>query len=152
MGIFSKFSAKKQVAERQQQMEAFVKGLRERNDMDMAYTLLLVTHVRHAVKAQGYDMLMTNMQYELNQQACAVLGQLINEYRAEQKAPLMYACMVWVYTMNAAVAMDMRSLGRQMWRELRRGEPLLKENMERAQKLIGREPDYAGHDQWPHGF
>lgn len=152
MSLLGKFKAKKQVAERQQQMEAFVKTLRERKDEDMGYTLLLVTHVRHKVKEMGYDMLLTNMQYDLNQQTCARLGELIQEYKAGNQPPLMYASMVWVYTMNAATSMDMRSLGRQMWRELRRGVPHVEKNIERATKLLDEEPETAGYDQWPHGF
>lgn len=152
MNLFKNMKAKKAVAERQQHMEAFVKTIRDRTDEDLGFVLLLVTHVRHQVKAQGYDMLMTNMQYELNQQTCAVLGKLIQEYQAEQKQPLVYASMVWMYTMNAATAMDMRSLGRQLWRELRRGTPHVKANIARVQQIVGQEPDYADYDKWPHGF
>lgn len=152
MNLFKNMKAKKALAERQQQMEAFVKTIRERNDSDMGFVLLLVTHVRHQVKGEGYDMLLTNMQYELNQQTCAKLGQLMQEYQARQQQPLVYASMVWLYTMNAATAMDMRSLGRQLWRELRRGAPHVKTHIERTTTLLGQEPDYADFDKWPHGF
>ena len=152
MGLLGKFKVKKQIAERQQQMEAFVKTIRERNDVDLGYTLLLATYVRHKVKEDGYDLLLTNMKYELNQQACAKLGQMIQEFKHNQQPPMMYACMIWVYTMNAATSMDLRSQGRQMWCELRRGAPHVKENLARATKLLGEEPDYTGFDNWPHGF
>ena len=152
MGLFSKFGAKKQVAERQQQMEMFVKSIRERSDADLGYTLLLATHVRHEIKGMGYDMLMTNMQYELNQQTCARLSQLIQEYKGKQLPPMLYACMIWVYTMNAATSMDLRSLGRQMWRELRRGEPHVTEGVARATAMLGEEPNYSDYNKWPQGF
>lgn len=140
------------MAERQQHIEAFVKSVRERTDADLGLTLLMVTHVRHQIKAEGYDLLLTNMQYELNQQACAKLGALIQEYQAKQMPPMIYACMLWIYTLNASTALDMRSLGRQIWRELRRGAPHVKENVERATKMLGEEPDYHDFDKWPHGF
>jgi hypothetical protein len=60
--------------------------------------------------------------------------------------------MVWLHTLRAAMNLELRGLGRKMWRELERGFPFAHESAVSYRNMTGimLETDYS--DLYPEGF
>ena len=62
------------------------------------------------------------------------------------------ALMVWAHTARAGIRLELRSLGRELWRELSRGFPHVDEAAASFKALSGRSLNIEGAKQFPKGL
>ena len=60
--------------------------------------------------------------------------------------------MVWLHTMRAAARLELRPLGRDMWRELARGFPYVEESVEEWSMLTDDTLDMSRATEFPKGY
>lgn len=60
--------------------------------------------------------------------------------------------MVWLHTFRSAARLELRSLGREMWKELERGFPYIEESAMLFWELTGRKLDIDGATSFPIGL
>lgn len=139
------------VGKQKKDLSEFLSRLKVMDSSEIGMVVVLATHLRHQLEAEGYMLLdpinYTASNLESIQKLSRITAQMQKEDRFETSG-----MMVWVHTLRAGAALELRGLGREMWEELERGFPHVKENAIYVAELTGVTPNIEGSGSIPIGL
>ena len=135
-----------------QEMTHFVSLLKSMDGSEIGVVVAVATHVRHQLEAQGHNPTDPIAYTAINPEFALLLSRTAISLQKQQRLQDAAAFMVWLHTARAAIRLELRSLGRDLWRELARGFPHVEEGALSCHLLLGVRPNIEGADQFPQGF
>ncbi|HKK14670.1 MAG TPA: hypothetical protein VKA14_08420 [Gammaproteobacteria bacterium] len=134
------------------ELEAFVVRLRSMDDRRVGLVVARATDFRHHLESQGHIVSDPIIYLAYNPRFPMALSRMILGLQGDARMQDATALMVWVHTLRAARSLELRDLGRQMWRELSRGFPYVETAAEHFGELTGGRLDIASATEFPRGL
>jgi len=130
-------------------LEDFLLRLRAMDGEEIGHLVAVATHVRHKIEAKGHSLL-----DPLSNEPWITAGLSKHTVQLQKEGDLVTAAglMVWVHTLRAGSHLEIRQLGRNMWRELERGFPHVEDAALGAVVTLGVELNTDGSDSIPLGL
>jgi hypothetical protein len=134
------------------ELEQFLAGLRSMTDAEMAELVVFATHTRHGLEQNGYRILDPLTLNATQPQVLPEAIKLIQQFKAKGNETAAAAMMVWAHSLRAALRGELLPLGREMWRELKRGFPGVANAKLAIQRRTGTDIDVSDATKTPAGF
>ena len=105
-------------------LKQFVETLRGLSDVQIGAAVAAAAIVRVALRENGVlsDELLRFTRDPMQVRTQLSIAQLVRRYQAEERYREATGALIWLNTLRALSFPEGRSLGREMWRELRRGQ------------------------------
>ena len=145
---FDKWAERKQ----REELTAFVENLRASDSGELSAIVAMATHVRHGLEAEGHLVTDPIIYCSTNLYFPFLLSRTIGQLQKESKLQVAVGFMVWLHTARAGVRLELRQLGRDMWRELARGFGNVEETAADLSMLTGQHLNVEGATEFPKGF
>jgi hypothetical protein len=132
----------------EQDISRFISGLRAANDYEVGAIVAMATHWRNVFVRDGIELLDPAAAERRAPIIPAKIDELIRQLQPRQPQ---YAIglTVWLHSIRAASTPELRSQGRQMWAELRRGFTHADDAAAEFYKLTGKALVIDNHAQTP---
>lgn len=141
------------VSKQSEEIGAFVKRLSVIDGGELGMVVALATDRRHAFRdAYGIDLSYPSLALGMDRNIAITLGGLIRDSQKQKNYPMAAAFMVWIHTIRACTAIDLRGAGRGMWRQLERGFPYAVDARWNYFDVTGDLLNIEGFDQFPEGL
>ncbi|AMR77257.1 hypothetical protein [Cupriavidus nantongensis] len=134
------------------QLESFLGGLARMTDEEIAELVVFATHVRHGLEAAGTTVLDPFTLMVKKPGAETQLTALAINLQRQGNTTAYAATAVWVHSLRAANRQTLRPLVAQMWRELRRGFPLVAQARDSIRARVGTEVEISDATALPLGL
>lgn len=121
-------------------IEKFILTLRAQSDEEIACTLQLATQVRLSMHRNGHisqDVFDMRTSSQEHGDAQMMLNRMINTLQAKSDYELALGNMVWLHSIRSQYYPELRIKGQEMWRELKRGLPVIKPVIEELNRFNG---------------
>ena len=106
------------------EMTAWIDNLSQMNSDEVAALLGMATHQRKWIEAeQGVNLLDPIVAYTAQPNLLMFLHGVIQSCQKSNRQMEAAGVMVWLFTLRAGANLELRGLGRRLWRELARGVP-----------------------------
>lgn len=106
------------------EMTAWIDNLSQMNSAEVAALLGMATHQRKWIEAErGVDLLDPIVTYAAEPSLLMFFHGVIQSCQKTNRPMEAAGVMVWLFTLRAAANLQLRGLGRRLWRELARGIP-----------------------------
>lgn len=136
-----------------EEMTHFVSLLKGMDGSEIGAVLAVATHVRHQLEAQGHHPMDPVAYTAINPEFPLLLSRTAIAIQKQQnRGQDAAAFMVWLHTARAAVRLELRGIGRELWRELSRGFPHVEEGARSFEHLLGVRPNIQNANEFPLGF
>ena len=147
--IVGKWAAKRGKRE----LTDFVMRLRVGDSSEIAFVLAGATDIRHQMfELKGWRFLEPALEVSRDPMIITQVGDLVRASQ-RQKLPQAGFLMVWAHSLRAVSSVgqyaELRTLGRDMWRELSRGFDKVEEAAVNARAALGINLNIEGYDQIP---
>ena len=146
--LFDSWAGKKQAKE----LKSFVENLRAADGSELGMVVACATNWRHELRQDGWDLLAPSLCLATDPMITFRLIKAIQKLQHDDRPELAVGLMVWVHTLRALTRLQLRSLGRDMWRELSRGFPHVDEAAVGAFAIMGTKFDTRNSDQFLSGL
>ena len=146
--MFDSWAGNKQVKE----LSSFVDNLRAADGSELGMVVACATNWRHELGQDGWDLLEPSLCLATDPMITFRLTKAIQKLQHDGRPELAVGLMVWVHTLRASTRLQLRSLGRDMWRELSRGFPHVDEAAVGTFRIMGTAFDTRNSDQFPSGL
>jgi hypothetical protein len=105
-------------------LKQFVESLRGLPDVQIGAAVVAAAIVRVALRENGVlsDELLRVTRDPMQVTTQLSIAQLLRRYQAEQRYREATGAMIWLHSLRALSFPEARALGREMWKELRRGQ------------------------------
>lgn len=134
------------------ELSAFVDNLRAMDSQELGALLAIATDARHSLEAKGHMILDPIVYFSMNPGFLMYLSHWIIQLQKEGKPMAAAALAIWLHTMRAGARLELRQLGRDMWRELTRGFPSVAESAADLESLLGRHFNTEDASVYPKGL
>jgi hypothetical protein len=106
-------------------LERFVESLRGMSDEEVGSVVGMAALVRTVLRQSGQlpDQLLTVTPDSKQATTQLAVLELIERYQTEQRHAEAVGAMVWLHSLRALSIPEVRLLGRQLWGQLKRGQP-----------------------------
>jgi len=121
-------------------LERFVESLRRQTAEELGTLVATAALIRTRMRSEGHfadDMLRVASSPEqalLTQR----LGHMVTTYKNAKQPAEMAGTLVWLHTLRALAAPQLRILGRQLWEQLERGQPYAQRALRGIEVLSGK--------------
>ena len=137
----------------QRDLEAFVDMISQMNSDTIGTLLVNATHMRNVLESlYGWNLLCPFEELARNPFITMRLARLTRRAQKEKAFRTSAALMVWLHTMRAVQSLQLRGLGRRLWKEIGRGRMHFYSAAEEWYLLTGRAPQTDGFLQTPDGL
>lgn len=117
------------VAVQRREIKSWLRNLRSLNSDDLGMIVTIATHVRHKIELKYHvDLLDPIVTYARDPDIELVVHQMIKAFQSSGMPESAAGAMVWLHTLRCGAALELRPLGRELWRELRRGFPFIEQS------------------------
>lgn len=123
LGWLHRKAVKAATAKQAAELEEFLSLMREMNSDEIAAVVLMATQTRLLLETKGYNLLEPTEAFRFDTNIAITLTKVVQGQQAQGDKAAAAATMVWLFTVRTAIDLEIRSLGRQLWRELSRGFP-----------------------------
>ena len=130
----------------------FLESLCAADGDELGLMIACATHVRHTLEKNGNNLLDPIALVLEQPYFCYTLSKTVIALQKQNKFVAAAGMSVWVHTLRAAAAPELRVLGRAVWRELQRGFAHVRESTDAAGKVSGERMNISGFDIFPIGF
>jgi hypothetical protein len=120
MGFFSRKIDKWAVKTQANEMSDFVSKLESMDGEDIGFVLAMAAHYRNGLSS-GQELMNPIAFAAINPTAALQLNRAIRDLQKHGRQSEAAGVMIWLHTTRAASSLELRGLGRKMWRELERG-------------------------------
>jgi|HubBroStandDraft_4_1064222.scaffolds.fasta_scaffold158946_3 hypothetical protein len=105
-------------------LERFVESLRGQSDKEIGAVVAMAAVVRVALRQSGLlpDELLQVTEDPQQSMAQLAVAKAARRYQGEKRYEEANGAMVWLHSLRALSTPEVRHLGRQMWRQLERGQ------------------------------
>ena len=122
-------------------LESFVLSLRGASDQELGMVVAMATTIRLQLSQSGslpeYALALPTPDDDASMIQFH-LGRLVRQLQKMDKTAEAVGAMVWLHSMRALAFPEIRSLGRQMWKELQRGIPHAPDALDGLGTVIGK--------------
>jgi hypothetical protein len=105
------------------ELKSFVDNLRAMDGQELGLVVATATHIRHQCEKLGYPVFNLWTDEIKNCDLAIALNRIIKEKQKKGQLTDAAALMIWLHSVRARQRLELRQLGRDMWRELERGFP-----------------------------
>jgi hypothetical protein len=134
-------------------MKRFLVSLQGMDSETVGALVANATHMRHMIlSSSGIDLLYPEVAEQQHHYIGFELTRLIKKCQAANDMQMASGLFVWLHTVRAVTALELRLNGRLIWRELKRGFPHTKEAAEVFQMITGLTLRIDGYDSIPVGL
>mgnify|MGYP001614024996 CR=1 FL=1 len=134
------------------EMADFIDRLRTMDGTDLGLVVAMATTFRHQLEAKGHNPMDPILYTRQNPDFCYLLSSTAVTFQKEGKPQDAAALMVWVHTARAGLRLELRSLGRELWKQLERGFPYVEETALPFRIITGTELNIEGATDFPIGL
>jgi len=134
------------------EFENFLLQVRNMADADVGMLLAMAINQRNTLEELGYNVSDPIIYYHQNPNICLFLNGIIRDFQKKREPQDAAATMVWLFTMRAAASLELRQLGKELWKELERGIPYIFESKETVEIITGEELIIEGFLEIPIGM
>jgi len=134
------------------EMADFVARLRAMDGVEIGNVVAVATHFRHSLEDDGHNPMDPIAYVAVNPGFPLFLSATASRLEKLQKKQEAAAFMIWTHTARAGARLELRGLGREMWRELSRGFPHVKKGAQDFRSLTGIHLNIADAEQFPFGL
>lgn len=152
MGWFSRLFDKWATGKQREEMANFVSLLRAMDGAELGHVVALATHVRHQLEAMGHNPMDPIIYTAINPGFPLFLSRTTIALQKQNRPQDAAAFMVWVHTARAGVRLELRGLGRELWKELSRGFDHVNEGALSLLMVTGVSINIEGSDEYPKGL
>lgn len=111
------------------EIQEFIDKLKVLDSDDIGMVVAYASHYKNQLEQDGHEVTDPIVYYTINPDFNIELGSYIEELQKTGKLQDAAALMVWAHTMRAGSCLELRGLGRQMWKELERGFPYVEKKV-----------------------
>jgi hypothetical protein len=135
------------------ELETWLKMLRAMNSDEIGMLVAGSTHIRHTLEIiYQVNMLDPFTSNSADPALSSKLRGLIQKYQSEGDLSSAAYVMVWLHTLRCCGLIDLRPLGRDLWRELRRGFPFVGAAAHEVYASTSKTLNIDGYDVIPEGL
>lgn len=145
---FDSWASKKQRTE----MADFIARLRSMDSSEIGHVVACATHLRHQLEAEGHIPIDPINYVAINPMFPLLLSRTTIGFQKQGRLQDAAALMVWLHTARAGVRLELRFLGRELWKELERGFPYVEEAADNVKVLFGKQLDISEATTFPFGL
>jgi len=123
-------------------LEGFVESLRGQSAEELGMVVALAAWIRINLRSAGKlpDEMLSVTTDPCQAEVQLRISRLVRTFQAEKQFTDATGALVWLHTLRALSAPERRLLGRQMWKQLERGQDHALSAMRQIEVLTGREP------------
>lgn len=140
----------------EKELQEFLSHLNAADDDEVALTVVLASEMRHRVSdVLGFDLMFPTIIAAQHPLATMQIVKLVKQLQSNKDFVAAAGLMVWVHTLRAsgqAASGELRTLARQMWRELSRGFPYAESAASSVVTTLGFVPRLARATEFPDGL
>jgi hypothetical protein len=111
------------VRKQKRELEAWLSSLKSANAHEIGMLVVMATSFRHSLERELGINLLTPLALGEDPFLAVRINRVIKSLRSKGNKSLAAGGLVWLHTVRCGQAPEMRQLGRDLWRELRRGFP-----------------------------
>jgi len=128
-------------------MDEWIKYVEAMNGDEVSAIVSVATHLRHGIYEQyGVDLLNPAAEDIIHPNFIFEMHGLIKQFQSRKAGSDAAGLAVWLFTWRALTVLEHRSMGRRLWRELRRGFPYVEETADNLFLLTGKRLNIEGYD------
>jgi len=151
-GFFSTKVLKWSINEQRKEIDSFVEILKSLDGAELGHIVALATDIRHRLELEGHIIIDPIIYLKTNPKFTVTLIHVYQELQKHNKMQEASGVMVWVHTFRAAAILELRGLGRSVWRELERGFPHIDSSADGYYMLTNIKLDIEGANSFPKGL
>ncbi|WP_057458388.1 hypothetical protein [Pseudomonas syringae] len=152
MGLISRWFSRRIVSTQKKEIQAFIDGLSSMDSQEIGFLLAAATHQRNMLEEEGFRLMDPLVDYPSNPTIVIRLRGFIRAYQKASQPTDAAGTMVWLHTMRVGGQHELRSLARNMWRELARGMPHVEYAATQIYLITRNYPITAGYEDFPKGL
>lgn len=152
MGLFEHLFLGWALRRQRAEVSAFIANLRAMDGEEIGALVVLATDARHNLEALGHQVSDPIVYFSRNPAFISTLNSSIRELQKLGKLQEAAALMVWLHTMRAGARLELRQLGRDLWREMARGFPYVGTSVAEVELLLGRKLQVGDALSFPKGL
>lgn len=153
MGWFSNKIGNWAVKTQAKELDQFIARLSAMDSEELGLVVAISTDRRHKLyELFGWDLLDPILVDAGDIAAAMKLNQLIRQVQKDNNMVVAAALMVWLHTLRAATAPDLRAKGRLLWGQLQRGFPHVFDAEAGFVAMGGPELNLDGYERFPEGL
>ena len=145
---FDQWASSKQ----REELTRFIDMLRSMDGAELGHVVALATHLRHGLEDEGHNVMDPIVYTAQNVTFALFLSRTSIQLQKKQQTQEAAGMMIWLHTVRAAIRLELRSLGRDMWRQLERGFPYVEESALHFRQLSGVWLNISDARQFPAGL
>lgn len=134
------------------EMSQFADFLSAMDGKEIGMVVACATHVRHQLENEGTMLLFPQLEIQKDPMVTARLSRMVEIMQKEKRPRDAAAVMVWVHTLRAMSCLELRMLGRKIWKELSRGFPHVEWAADVVEEMVGKPCNVGGYEQFPGGL
>jgi len=141
------------IAKQRKELETWLNLLISMNSDEIGALVAGATHMRHGLeKTYHVNLLDPIVTSTVEPDLIFKLHGLIKEYQSRGDNASAASVMVWLHTLRCGTSLELRQLGRSLWRELERGFQFVDASAQNIYNLSGMLLETSGYNQFPVGL
>lgn len=140
------------VSSQSKELTEFVQKLSTMDGREIGFVVAMATDARHALEKEGHMVMDPIVYFPMNPGFPLSLSRTIIQLQKQGNPQAAAALMVWAHTMRVGANLELRQLGRDMWKELARGFPYVEDGAKDYQMLTGKVLNIEGTTNFPEGL
>lgn len=149
-GLFLKLAVKRGKKE----LQEFIGKLNVLDSDDIGMVVAMATHYKNQLEQDGHNVSDPIVYCSINHFFALDLSRYIKGLQKIGRFQDAAALMVWLHTIRGSGAgcLELRGLGREMWKELSRGFSYVEEKKDALEELTGEPVNIESYQEFPKGF
>lgn len=152
MGWFSRIFNTWAADTQRKEMADFIDLLRAMDGTELGLVVAVATHFRHELEADGHKPMDPILYTRQNPWFCHLLSSTAITCQKKGRLQDAASLMIWLHTARASLRLELRSLGRELWKQLERGFPYVEEAALSYRIFSGTELNIEDATEFPIGF
>jgi hypothetical protein len=135
-----------------QELESFIASLRAMDGSEIGIVVAMATHLRHQLESMGHMPMDPIVYVAVNPRFPLLLSQTIGDFQKQERFRDAAALLIWAHSARAGSRLELRALGRELWRELARGFPHVEDGARSVAEMTGSRLNTQGANEFPKGL
>jgi hypothetical protein len=153
MGWFASKVMNWATAQQEKEILDFVQRVSAADSSELGLTVAMATTYRHIVRrGSGIDLIHPALALLADPLICTRLNREIRELQRNKQFADAAPVIIWLHSMRASQDLKLRPHGRELWHQLSRGFPYVREVAENHMIIHGSTIELEGYNQIPDGL
>ncbi len=153
MGWLSRKLQSWAISKQEAEIGQWLRMLEGMSSDEIASLVIIATHIRHGFEERYQtDLLDPTLAFAAKPNLAVELGRIVRDYQRMNRPSDAAGTMVWLFTVRCGTTLELRTLGRRIWNELRRGFPYVEEAEPVLSAIAGKSLTIDHYDSVPIGL